>query len=129
MADANGREPKGARRSAGPAGKMMLAFVIRQCEIDLGHPPTAAELARWSNRGGHSGRRSFLFGRPITEDEARIMLRRQTRLVTVRAVDTFAPADTERNGVAAGTVIPLAQARERLVSRRRRPARAERRRR
>jgi hypothetical protein len=65
--------------------KMTLAFVIRRCIMDLGHPPSAGELAEWANRADSSGLRPF--GRAITEDEARLMLRNQDRLVSARSAE------------------------------------------
>ena len=63
--------------------KMMLGFVIRRCAVELGKMPTAAELAAWANTGG--GRDAHLFGRPISETEARVILRHQARLVTAKS--------------------------------------------
>lgn len=62
----------------------MLGFVVRQCAVALGHPPAPDELAEWANnqrdtRGGYR-----IFGRAITVDEARVILRHPGRLVTVR---------------------------------------------
>jgi len=63
--------------------KMMLGFVIRRCTVELGRMPSAAEFAAWANTG--SGRDTHLFGRPISENEARIILRHQARLVTAKS--------------------------------------------
>lgn len=62
----------------------MLGFVVRQCAVALGHPPTAEELAEWANnqrdeRGGYR-----IFGRAIDAAEARVILKHPGRLVTVR---------------------------------------------
>jgi hypothetical protein len=65
--------------------KMMLGFVVRQCAVALGHPPTPEELAHWANHHGEGRRRYCLFGRPITVEEARIILRHPARPVTVRS--------------------------------------------
>ncbi len=64
--------------------RIMLGFVVRQCARHLGHAPRPAELAEWANnqRGEHGCYR--IFGRPITIDEARIILRHPERMVTVR---------------------------------------------
>jgi hypothetical protein len=59
--------------------KMMIAFVVRRCTVELGHPPSAAELAAWANGATN------VFGRPISEAEARVILRHQSRLVTARS--------------------------------------------
>jgi hypothetical protein len=64
--------------------QIMLGFVVRQCAIALGHAPTAAELMEWANAQGTPGRRYCLFGRPITVEEARVILRHPGRPVTVR---------------------------------------------
>lgn len=58
----------------------MLGFVVRRCAAALGHPPDAEELADWANNHG-----CRIFGRPITADEARVILRHPGRLVTVRS--------------------------------------------
>lgn len=63
--------------------KMTIAFVIRRCIMDLGHAPTATELAAWANRDACDGLRPF--GRAISEAEAAAMLRNQDRLVSARS--------------------------------------------
>src|SRR5262245_48523072 len=60
--------------------KMMIAFVVRRCAVELGHRPSPAEFAAWANGGAVN-----VFGRPISEDEARVVLRHQARLVTARS--------------------------------------------
>jgi len=70
-----------------PAGeplRMMLGFVVRQCANSLGHPPTAHELAEWANNQIDATGRYNIFGRAITVDEARVILRHPSRMVTVR---------------------------------------------
>ena len=109
-------EPRSTRPLTSSA-KMMLAFVIRQCEIDLGHPPTAAELAAWANKGGRSGRQVSLFGRPISEAEARIILRRPSRLVSAKAAPVLEPSAANGDGTHAANVIQLSDARQRLSRR------------
>lgn len=64
--------------------RIMLGFVVRQCAVALGHAPTAAELAEWANDQRDARGRYRIFGRAITVDEARVMLRHPGRLVTVR---------------------------------------------
>ena len=62
----------------------MLGFVVRQCAVALGHQPTPAELAEWANQQGEGRRRYRLFGRPITVEDARVILRHPGRPVTMR---------------------------------------------
>ena len=71
-----------AGRSEPP--KIMLGFVVRQCAVALGHPPTPDELAAWANAQRDARGRYRIFGRPITAEEAAVMLRHPGRLVTVR---------------------------------------------
>ncbi len=60
--------------------KMMIGFVVRRCTVELGHRPSPAEFAAWANGGVMN-----VFGRPISEAEARVVLRHQARLVTARS--------------------------------------------
>jgi len=64
--------------------KMMLGFVVRRCAVAVGHEPSAEEFAAWANnyRDGH--RTIRLFGRAISADEARLILRHRARPVTAR---------------------------------------------
>jgi len=71
-----------AGRSAPP--KIMLGFVVRQCAVALGRAPTASELAAWANAQRDARGRYRIFGRPITAEDAAVMLRHPGRLVTVR---------------------------------------------
>jgi hypothetical protein len=66
------------------APKMMLGFVVRQCAVALGHAPSPAELAEWANNQRKGRDRYCIFGRPISVDEARVILRHPGRPVTVR---------------------------------------------
>jgi len=59
---------------------MMIAFVVRRCTVELGHAPTPAEFAAWANAG-----EACLFGRPISAQEAGVILRHQARLVTAKS--------------------------------------------
>jgi hypothetical protein len=64
--------------------RIMLGFVVRQCAVALGHMPTPIELAEWANNQ-HDGRRPYhVFGRALTVEDARLILRHPGRLVTVR---------------------------------------------
>lgn len=71
--------------------KMMIAFVVRRCTVELGHAPTPAEFAEWANNYSAPYGRSHLFGRLISETDAGVILRHQARLVTARS----AAADEE----------------------------------
>ena len=64
--------------------RMMLGFVVRQCAAALGRRPSAADLAEWANNQRDASGRYHMFGRPITTDEARVILRHPSRMVTVR---------------------------------------------
>jgi hypothetical protein len=64
--------------------KMMLGFVIRRCAVALGHPPTPAELAEWANNQRDPRGRYKIFGRPISVEDARVIMKHPGRLVTVR---------------------------------------------
>ena len=64
--------------------KVMLGFVVRQCAVALGHAPSAVEFADWANDQRDERGRYRIFGRPITDDEARVILRHPGRTVTVR---------------------------------------------
>jgi hypothetical protein len=72
-----------------PAPKMMLGFVVRQCAVALGHRPSPAELADWANNQREGRRRYCLFGRAITVEEARVILRHPGRPVTVRSAGPY----------------------------------------
>lgn len=99
--------------------RMMIGFVVRRCAVDLGRAPTAAEFAVWANHRGANGRGYALFGRPITEAEAQMILRHQARLVTAKRA---APDEEHREvenwnlpAVRGSNVIPFVQARVRLT--------------
>jgi hypothetical protein len=66
------------------APKMMLGFIVRRCEADIGHTPTPEEFAAWANGISRNGRGHCLFGKPISASIAQIMFRQPSRLVTVR---------------------------------------------
>jgi hypothetical protein len=91
---------------------MMLGFVVRRCTVELGRLPTAAEFAAWANGGG--GRGANLFGRPISEAEARVVLRHQARLVTARdAAPEERYVDPDEAGGPLPNVVRLADVRAR----------------
>ena len=62
--------------------KMMLGFVVRRCAVAVGHEPSAEEFAAWANLQQEGDRTFCLFGRPISVDEARLILRHPGRPVT-----------------------------------------------
>jgi hypothetical protein len=68
-----------------PLPKMMLGFVVRRCAVALGHAPSPEEFAAWANRYKDGDRIICLFGRIISVDEARLILRHRGRPVTARS--------------------------------------------
>ena len=64
--------------------RIMLGFVVRQCARCLGHPPEPVELAEWANNQRDERGVYRIFGRAISVEEARIILRHPERLVAVR---------------------------------------------
>jgi hypothetical protein len=64
--------------------RIMLGFVVRQCARCLGHPPRPEELAEWANNQRDERGVYRIFGRPISTEEARVILRHPERLVTIR---------------------------------------------
>jgi len=66
--------------------RIMLGFVVRQCAVALGRAPRPEEFAAWANnQHALDGAPYRIFGREITADEARVIMRHPGRLVTVRA--------------------------------------------
>jgi hypothetical protein len=63
--------------------RIMLGFVVRQCARRLGHPPQPEELAEWANNQRDERGVYRIFGRPISPEEARVILRHPERLVTI----------------------------------------------
>jgi hypothetical protein len=78
------------------SGKVMLGFIVRRCAKELGHSPSPEEFADWANSQQDNGRRYNLFGRPISDHAAEIMLRQLGRLVTVRSASVVKGFTTER---------------------------------
>jgi hypothetical protein len=64
--------------------RIMLGFVVRQCARYLGHPPRPEELAEWANNQRDANGVYRIFGRAISAEEARVILRHPERLVTIR---------------------------------------------
>ncbi len=97
--------------------KMMLGFVVRRCAVAVGHEPSAEEFARWANNYVHNEQSICLFGRPISVNEARIILRHRGRPVSARgaaAHEVFNDVDEAE----LGNVVSLAAARLRRNGRR-----------
>ena len=91
--------------------KMMLGFVVRRCAVALGRTPTPAEFAEWANSHRNGSDRTRLFGRPITEREAALILRHPERAVSARSAAPHEQVvDTEPAG---GNVVQLAAAAKR----------------
>ena len=70
---------------AGEPLRIMLGFVVRQCAVALGHTPSPDELVTWANDQRDERGRYCIFGRAISVEEARVILRHPSRLVTVRS--------------------------------------------
>jgi len=62
----------------------MLGFVVRQCARALGHNPLPEDFAEWANNQRDERGVYHMFGRAISADEARIIMRNPGRMVTVR---------------------------------------------
>jgi hypothetical protein len=75
--------------------RIMLGFVVRRCAVGIGHAPSAAEFAEWANEQRDTRGRYRIFGRAITAEEARVILRHPGRLVTVRPGPRWAIAANE----------------------------------
>ena len=92
--------------------KMMIGFVVRRCTVELGHAPSPAEFAAWANAG--DGRDAHIFGRPISETEATVILRHQARLVSAASAAADEQwGDAATPAPAAPNVLSLAAARAR----------------
>ena len=93
--------------------KMMLGFVVRRCTIALGHRPTAAEFVLWANAQTDDGREHCIFGRPITEREADLILRHQARLVSARSASALERyVEPDELAAPKSNVVQLGDARE-----------------
>ncbi len=64
--------------------RIMLGFVVRQCALYVGHAPSPEELAEWANNQRDDRGEFHIFGREISIDEARVLLRHPGRVVSVR---------------------------------------------
>jgi len=100
--------------------KMMLGFVVRRCTVDVGHQPSPEEFAAWANNYKDRDRTYCLFGRPLTVDEARVILRHRSRLVTARSAAPYECVVLEEgiaNGNGPATVLSFSAAMARLKAR------------
>ena len=87
---------------------MMLGFVVRRCTVEMGHHPSPEEFAAWANNYKGSNRTYCLFGRPLTVDEARVILRHRSRLVTARSAaphERVVPEEGAAIGKGSATVL------------------------
>jgi len=91
---------------------MMIGFVVRRCVRALGRQPTAAEFAAWANDGD-----ARLFGRTISVDEARVILRHQARLVTAKSASAAEQYVDVDELTLPANVVRLADARARRAAR------------
>jgi hypothetical protein len=100
--------------------KMMLGFVVRRCTVDMGHQPSPEEFAVWANNYKERNRTYRLFGRPITVNEARVILRHRSRIVTARSAaphECVVLEDHAANGNGSATVLSFSTAMARLKAR------------
>jgi hypothetical protein len=109
-----------ANRLAPRLPKMMIGFVVRRCTVELGRAPTAAEFAYWANTyRDEEGRSARVFGRAISESEARLILKHQGRLVSAKSAtsrEVYVEAEEiSPRDLAAREVISLDEARQRLA--------------
>lgn len=98
-------------KQGGAIPKMMIGFVIRRCTVALGHPPDAKEFAAWANNQVSGRRRYCLFGRPITEREARVILKHQARLVSAKSARPEEQHVEEDSALSVSNVVSLDRAR------------------
>jgi hypothetical protein len=93
---------------------MMLGFVIRRCAVSLGHDPTPSEFANWANNYGDGNRKICLFGRPISELEARVMLRHRARPVAARSASPAEQIKDDLTGASTASVTSILEVKARL---------------
>ncbi len=100
---------------------MMLGFVVRRCAVALGHAPTPAEFAAWANSQRQDGKPGCLFGRPISEKEATVILRHPARPVSARDAAPHERISSEETNNAPN-VVSFERAAQRRAPRGARPA-------
>lgn len=105
-------------------GKMMLGFVVRRFVADTGCEPSPETFAEWANRYRDGDREVYLFGRPISANEARVILRHRGRPVSARGAQPREAGDMDSAPLAAADttapakVTSLAEARARRDAKR-----------
>ncbi|HUI28422.1 MAG TPA: hypothetical protein VL403_20255 [Candidatus Kryptonia bacterium] len=82
--------------------KMMLGFVVRRCTVALGHAPSPKEFAAWANAQHDNRQSACIFGRPISEREAALILRHPDRPVSARSA---APHEQVRDAQPGANVV------------------------
>ena len=100
--------------------KMMLGFVVRRCSVEMGHFPSAEEFTAWANYCREGDRVFKLFGRLITVDEARLILRHPARVVSARGAaphECVLPDEDIPAKASLAEVISLAAVRARMKAR------------
>lgn len=96
--------------------KMMLGFVVRRCAAEVGHHPTPEEFAAWANSYQNGPHTVHLFGRPISTNEAKVILKHPQRPVSARDAAPYA-ATMESVRPTPGKVTSFAEAAARLRAR------------
>ncbi|HYB98602.1 MAG TPA: hypothetical protein VEC57_05650 [Candidatus Limnocylindrales bacterium] len=97
--------------------KIAIGFVVRRCTLELGRKPTAREFSQWANTAGEQG--TAVFGRPITAEEADVILRHLARPVTARSAQRYdaatgvAPVERQASGDVRDRVVDFAAVRAR----------------
>ena len=98
--------------------KMMLGFVVRRCAAAVGHNPSAEELAAWANSYQDGERTVYLFGRPISIGEAKLILKYPQRPVSARGAAPYECLVAEETAPRPNNVTSFAEAAARLRARR-----------
>lgn len=111
---------QGSPKQGNAIPKMMIAFVIRRCTVALGHTPDAKEFAAWANNQVNGRRRYCLFGRPISELEARVILKHQARLVSAKSAHPEEQHVEDDSAMEHPNVVLLDRARRLLLPRKQR---------
>lgn len=98
--------------------KISIGFVVRRCTLALGRRPSAREFSEWANTAGENG--AAVFGRPITVEQAEVILRHQGRPVSARTAQPYEvvsnlelPAELRASDDVRGKVVDFAAIRAR----------------